>query len=257
MTTASGDATVHPAAVRGSTDVPAPLVSIWHWFSGDQAIAAATLSRLCADLEADPPGPSDEEESRGLMWSEAAQRQHRSFAIASIMSSVGFIETSMNELFASAHHDNLQVGGDLQSGQRHVLVQTAGMVENNRLLDRFQLALYLLGRPPFDRGTQPFQDAQLLVHLRNELVHYKPRWRAGGDESAQTVNESWLTKGLETKHLSPNPFTGAGNPFFPDKCLGHGCTAWAFRTALAFCDVFFTKIGVRPIHDNLRSLLVP
>jgi hypothetical protein len=231
-------------------------VSIWHWFSTDQAIAAATLSRLCADLEADPPDPSDEENSRGFTWSEAAQR-HRSFAIASIMASVGFMETCINELVASARHDNLEVGGDLPSGQRLVLVETAEIVENIRLLDRFQLALYLLGRTPFDRGAQPFQDAQLLVQLRNALVHYKPRWRAGGDESAQTVSESGLTKSLAAKDLSPNPFTSAGNPFFPDKCLGHGCTAWAFRTAVEFCDVFFSRIGVRPIYDNLRSLLVP
>jgi hypothetical protein len=27
-----------------------------------------------------------------------------------------------------------------------------------------------------DRGTQPWQDADLLVRLRNELVHYKSKW---------------------------------------------------------------------------------
>jgi len=232
-------------------------LSVWHWFSHDQAIAAADFSRKCGALETKVRRGGDYDASRGLPWSEEAQREHRSYAVASILSSVAFLEASLNELFASARHTNLEVGGQLPDSERQALVGTADMLANNRLLERFQFVLILLHRGPFDPGAQPYQDAQLLVHLRNELVHYKPRWRAGGDDAASAVDESRLAKGLASKRFSLNPLMGKRNPFFPDKCLGHGCTKWAWTAALTFADVFFARLGVKPVHDGIRQFLSP
>jgi hypothetical protein len=99
---------------------------------------------------------------------------------------------------------------------------------------------YLLDRTPFDRGAQPYQDAQALVNLRNELVHYKPQFRTGASEEPVEVAK-WI-KGLADKRFSVNPFTGDQNPFFPDRCLSHGCTVWAWNAALMFCDEFSTEL---------------
>ena len=38
--------------------------------------------------------------------------------------------------------------------------------------------------------------------------------------------------------------TGSGNPFFPDHCLGHGCTEWAHQTAKALVDQFAASLGL-------------
>jgi len=184
--------------------------------------------------------------------------EHRSFAVAAILASVAFLEAAVNELFASASAPNLEVGGGrggLTANERETLVDVNDALANNRTLERCQLVLHLLGRQPFDRGTAPFQDVDLLVKLRNSLVHYKPEWRAGGIEGGQSAADSKLAKGLQTKHFSHNPFTGAGNPFFPDKCLGHGCAAWVWKAALAFADEFFHRLGVTPVYDGIRAQL--
>jgi hypothetical protein len=230
-------------------------IDIWHWFSLDQAISATTLSRKAGELEANPRLPSEAEKARGLKWSEDDQREHRSYVTASILSSVTFLEASINELFASARYDNLEVGGKLSQPERDHLTGAAEMLANNRLLDRFQLALYLLDRTPFDRGAQPYQDAQALVNLRNELVHYKPQFRTGASEEPVEVAK-WI-KGLADKRFSVNPFTGDQNPFFPDRCLSHGCTVWAWNAALMFCDEFFNRVGVKAVYDSQRQTLIP
>lgn len=226
-------------------------VSVWHWFSLDQAIAATTFSRKCGELETNPQPPSAADQGAGLKWSTDDQREHRSYATSSILSSVTFLEASINELYASAGYPNLEVGGKLSPGERRRLAGVADLIANNRFLDRFQITLHLLGRQGFDQGAQPYQDAKMLVSLRNELVHYKPRFRSGGQDDDL---EKWM-KALASKHFSLNPFTGDGNPFFPDKCLSHGCTVWAWNAALAFADDFFSRLGVKPAYDGNRASL--
>jgi hypothetical protein len=165
------------------------------------------------------------------------------------------MEASINELFASASYPDLEVGGNLMASERDRLTGAAEMISNNRLLDRFQLALYLLDRKAFDPGTdQSFQDARTLISLRNALVHYKPRFR----EVTSEFNDStkWIIA-LYQKHFSLNPFTSSGNSFFPDKCLSYGCTVWAWNVALSFADDFFARVGVQPVHDPMRRPLTP
>lgn len=224
-------------------------VSVWHWYSLDQAAAAITFVRRCADLERHPPAPTEEERQR-LGWSEGASREHRAAAVAAITSCVAFLEASINELYASAAHSNLQLGGRLNDVHRATLVETGEMLARNALLDRYQLTLHLLGSAPFDTGTQPFQDARLVVQLRNELVHYSPRWRTTGDERK-------FERALQSKNFALNPFTGEGNPFFPDKALGHGCADWAWATVVGFADTFFDRIGIEPVHRSFLAALQP
>jgi hypothetical protein len=65
--------------------------------------------------------------------------------------------------------------------------------------------------------------------------------------------EKKLWQRLEQMQRSENPFTNQGNPFFPDRCLSHGYTVWAWETALAFCDEFFQRLGVKPPYDGTRA----
>jgi hypothetical protein len=230
-------------------------VAVWHWYSTDLAVAAVTFARRCADLEAQVAPAFKLKASRDAAWPESVVREHRSCAIASVLASVAFLEASLNELFASAEHPNLEVGGNLPVDDRRRLVATRDMVQVNRFIERFQLTLHLLNRSAFDPGSQPLQDAQLLVRLRNELTHYKPIWRPAGDDAMNPTDT--LSKGLRSKGFALNPLTGPGNPYFPDQCLGYGCTWWAWTAALAFADAFFDRIGVEPVHDQFRGLFEP
>ena len=245
---------IRGVAAQVTVGAPPGTISIWHWYSRDQAIAATTFSRKCGELEANPQ-PSDDDLAAGLSWSPEDQREHRSYVTASILSSVAFLEASINELYGSASDPAIkEVGGALTEAERNLLADVADFIERDRTLARFQLTLHLLGKEPFDRGAQPYQDANTLVKLRNELVHYKPRRRSGDDTF--TESDKWLNP-LSQKQFALNPFSGGANPFFPDKCLSHGCTVWAWETALAFADAFFVRLGVQPVYDRERNLLTP
>jgi hypothetical protein len=77
-------------------------VQTWHWFSQDQAIAAATFARKSGDLEANAKTPSDDERARDSNWSAQDQQEHRSYVTASILSSVTF--------FGSRHQRVVRIG---------------------------------------------------------------------------------------------------------------------------------------------------
>ena len=229
-------------------------VAIWHWFSHDQALTATQLSRRSGELEGLATSLSDEERATGARWAERYRPEHRACAIASIVASVGFVEASLNELYASANRNELEVGGGrggLSQEQRDALIDVADLISRNSLLDKYQLTLRLLNFTPFVRGQAPFQDAQTLVFLRNRLVHYEPKFRAAGGGVDPDELRTWQR--LAMKRRPENPFTNPGNPFFPDRCLSHGYTTWAWETALTFCDEFFARIGIEPPYGPTRA----
>lgn len=43
------------------------------------------------------------------------------------------------------------------------------------VLDKYQMALVFAHKPKLDTGLNPYQDAALLVMLRNKLVHFLPK----------------------------------------------------------------------------------
>lgn len=238
----------NPDAASGTVESAA-----WPWYSVDQYHAANFFSRKSAELEEqDPPAarvvgglnldpfPSDDHHS------------HRSYVMATILSSVTFLEASLNELLASVGDDSLPVGGgrgSLTSTERQTLMTVRGMIENNRFLDRFQLVLYSLGREPFDRGSPPYQDADRLVKLRNLLVHAKPGWTP---YPARDDSQESLAQLAKERHFRRHPFARDRSPFFPDLLLGADCANWARDTAFEFADDFFLRLGVKPAY-RLKS----
>jgi len=113
------------------------------------------------------------------------------------------------------------------------------------LLDKYQIALAFLRKQQFEPGQHLYQDAALLVRLRNELVHYKPK-SLGGDA------EHTLARQLAGKFNDNALMSGSGNPWFPDKCLGHGCAEWSIRSAAAFANEFFGQIRVQANYQRVQ-----
>ncbi|MGW0944522.1 hypothetical protein ACWD4O_18535 [Streptomyces sp. NPDC002623] len=221
----------------------------WHWYSKDHARAATLFSRKCRELEETLETSSPDKEA-----------EHRSYAAAAILASVAFMEASLNELLASADHENLGVGGalgGLPQDERQALtaLKKAWGRSGPSTLDRLQLVLHLLRREPFKRGASPFQEAQLVVSLRNDLVHYPAEWRVGVGATEEEARKGLAAK-LKGK-FPENPFMPKQNPYFPDRCLGHGCTAWAWKSIFELMEKFFEQVGVTPIFDDVRGQLNP
>ncbi len=61
---------------------------------------------------------------------------------------------------------------------------------------------------------------------------------------------------LLKNRFAENPFAPKNLPFFPDRCLGHGCAEWAVTTSLSFTDRFFKNLDLPAPYDGIKNELL-
>ena len=213
------------------------------YLAGTELQGAAHFGALAEQVEKSHQAPTPQ----------ARFTQHRVYVIGAVMLAVGSLEGTINELLGDAAEHPGGRAAQLPDGVRERLscASTLDSVDRAAVLDKYQVALLVAGKSGFDPGQQPYQDAALLVRLRNALVHYRPEW---------TVTIGWekevekLEKQLRGK-FQVNPLTGAGNPFFPDRCLGSGCAKWSATTAATYLNHFHERIGLPSPHSPIEGWL--
>jgi hypothetical protein len=210
-------------------------VTTRHYVAGQHLWSARHHARLCKELESENTDKT------------AFDIQHRAYAVGAVLSAVVFLEALVNETFQDAadgqpsrivplDHHCIALMGEFwnasEAGGRYV-----------GILDKYQMALLFADRPRLDPGAGPYQDAKLLIAIRNRLIHFRP-----ASKSEETKEELQL-KGK----FAPNALMASmGNPWFPDKCLGAGCAQWSWKTSLALTDEWTSRLGIpRPYQaDN-------
>lgn len=169
--------------------------------------------------------------------------KHRAYVISAIISSVAYLEASINEVFKNAADKKDHYFKDIDDLNRNLLKELwigededrASAVEKSGIIAKYQVALTCLGRKRFNPGESPCQKAILAVKLRNALVHAKP---------VDSTDKPEIEGQLRGEQFAPNPLAGENHPFFPDMCLGHGCAAWALRACRAFVEEFCDRTGL-------------
>ncbi len=217
-----------------------------HYLSVAHLSAAALFASQCRALEATAgTTPFDSPE----------RRQHNALAVATVLMSAAFLEATVNELFADCAEapPRPRVNAIASKG----LLGRMWMREVPRtaaysILEKYEIALELNASPSMDRGAWPYQDVKLLIELRNALIHFEPETIAVS-EGTQPLRVHKFEKRLKGK-FEENPLTGPGNPFYPDKLLGAGCAEWSVRSAVAFADDFFEKLGIDATYELARSI---
>jgi hypothetical protein len=211
------------------------------YFSRYHIWAAAYFARASGDIE------KDRESGFHL--------DHRAFVTGAIIESVSFLEAAINELFTDAAENRHTPAwtGALSAGVLKQLGSMWEFVSNKPILDKYQTALVLAGKKAYDRGAAPYQDVALLIQLRNRLVHFRPESLTAGVPSDPTEIHP-VGKRLQRKFPPNRLMEHAGNPYFPDKCLGHGAATWAVGSSLKFADDFFlSRMGVTPNYYHIRA----
>jgi hypothetical protein len=178
--------------------------------------------------------------------------EHHALVLTAILSAANFLEAMINELYQDAHDDH-GISGDgyiapLPAETRTALAALwAGTAEGSKLssLEKYQLLMISAGRKPLDRGAQPYQDAALVVRLRNTIAHYQPR-------SVGAYESSPLEDQLRGKFPENRLMAGSGNAWWPSHALGHGCATWAWKSALALADAVVDAVGVTPNYRRHR-----
>lgn len=185
--------------------------------------AAALFARLCWAEEKNPTSVTD-------------RVGQRSFAIGSVVCAAAFLEAAVNELYLAAIDRDQQVFQNVDKTISELLAKFWPEVRSKSALLKYQTALILARVGSLDEGQRPFQDAASLFALRNALMHFKPEWDTELDEHFR------LEQRLKGK-FAESPFAAHGDAFFPKRCLGHGCAAWAVETAKVFYDVVMKQAG--------------
>lgn len=216
--------------------------------------AAALFCRL---------GYAIEQEYRGVpsVPPEALLR-HEAFMLNAVLSSVAFLESAINDLYADATD-----GAYFFADEEHeaLLRRISERWQNERnfdrapVLTRYQKILALAGKPAFVEGDRAFDHVRDIIEIRNHLTHYRREWveiRVTGAprETEETTAEKFERRLRKT--FAVNPFAPKSLPFFPDQCLGHGCAEWAVVNSIIFTDAFFRRLDLPAPYEGVRGELM-
>lgn len=224
-------------------------ISMRPYFSITHINSAALLTKCAFEIEKEHDGT----------FSQDVTSKHFAFVTGGILFSVFALEACINEFFSDSAERQSHTSNKLDSETVHIIShlwkEGVPRTATFSILKKFQIALALCKKTQFDPGSQPFQDASLLIGLRNALVHYEPEFIKFEDSDDYTERDIHkFEKQLKGK-FDLNPLAGKGNPFYPYKCLGHGCAEWAVKTCAMFIREFIVKIEVGRLdpYDNLKT----
>ena len=194
-------------------------------------ISAHNFAESAAEIELEDPGetPTDEK------W------RYRAYVTAAVLSSAGFLEASINELYLELQ----KVTNSEDSHLRHelaLLVSAWPQIVTSPVLQKYQIALSVTDADPYNEDVTPFAEAECLVRLKSALLSYSPDWDDA--RGRHHVLEERLKDAFP-----PSPLVSASRPWFPDRVLGAGCAKWAVKCVQVFTNDFYKRMALpgRPL----------
>jgi hypothetical protein len=183
---------------------------------------------------------------------EEMRAEHLSYVSSAVMQSVAALEAEISEVILHGPGHHLGSNG-LDVAARDFLRPLVDLVDKQPTIKRYEIVLHLLKKPAIDRGGQIYENADLLIRLRNELIHYKSQW---GPEMDQLKLFNRLQRlGLEKpSFVSPEPQTN----FFPHRCMSASLASWSVMAAVAYINDFYKNLGIKsPLKPYADRLIVP
>lgn len=197
-------------------------------------MAAARFSRLCGVVQSANAG-----KPLGDFYDEQT-----ACVSATIMLAVASMESNINEHL----EDSNVLLPELSPGARN---EVCNLLSKATILDKYTRILVLKELPPFDKGRPTYQNAALLIAVRNELVHFHPEWHDSQDRHEK------LGRAL-TGRFALSPFmTEDTAVMFPQRIISHGCTQWAVKSALALMEDFAKRVSLPSRFLNHGKHLSP
>jgi hypothetical protein len=203
------------------------------------------------------------EENKQVLQKNEIINDYKSFSISSIILSIAFFESTINEFFDdisnNVHLENInnqkKVINDeyirsVQYFKGEKILEKPGI----RMYEKYNIALVLAGISPISKDERISRELKDLVDLRNELVHAKSEW-VWLDNHEKLQKSKTVAFENKFKHkFNLNPFVIDG-PFFPNRCIGLGCARWAISTVIDYSDEFFKRMGLMPRYEYLKPEL--
>ena len=167
--------------------------------------------------------------------------QHRAYATGCVLSTIAFLETSINELYLEAVEKITAPLVGLRPEALPLLAEFWEHIDRTPILHKYQTALIIGGVPIIPKGDALYQNAESIIKLRDALVHYKPEWN--DEQGAHQKLEDRLAG-----HFLPNRYSDPKSLWFPDRCLGSGCSHFCIEVAETFSKRFCTDLRIPERH---------
>ena len=174
--------------------------------------------------------------------SEEIRAQHFAYVTGGILSAAYYLEMYIDEILAGMADGKLNL---IPGDRRGSVPAMLSVVNHFATLKRYRVLLELAGKEDVTPADTAYRSAETVIILRNALVHNgtrslrRPRSRAIADD----VN---TTLALRLGSPFANPFASAAAPFFPDRCLCHGCAEFAVRA----CEEFVEEVDKKMNEDD-------
>lgn len=194
---------------------------------------------------------------------QSARDEHMIYSSNAVLASVSFLETNINEFFCDIR-DGWHGFKDVISPENLAAMRKMWDLEVPRtasysIVNKYNIALVLAQKEPFDKGGALYRDVFNIIRLRNALIHYEPEVVDIWDTDVKPLPKSSINHKWERtlkKTFKPSPFYPDGHIYFPQRCIGYGCAIWSLRNAVMFADQFYEKIGMKPSYEHFRDSLV-
>jgi hypothetical protein len=220
------------------------------YFSVPYLCGAAMFAREAYKTESTYDGTSDGE----------LALTHRARVVSAITSSAAALEAMINEAFEDAAEADGSCVATVPADTRAMMAALWDRgIPGAAILDKFDIAHLVITGGGLDKSHNRWGNVLWVVRLRNNFIHFKPSWQTHNTINAPATPVP--SKGFERYEralkgrFAENQICGAGNPYYPDKLLGHGCAEWSIKSVLDFADHFWQSIGVVPVYDSYRHLL--
>ena len=200
----------------------------------------AIFARRAHEIEADADASVSEE----------LRSEHGAYVVGAVTQAAAALEAEISEVLIHGPGHHLGSNG-VDASARDFLLPLAGTIDGEPTLRRYDLVLHCLRKPPFDRGAYPYQVADLLTRLRNELIHYKSKW-------GEQMDGVKVFSRLEQLGFDKPAFMSPHANFFPHRCLSASLASWSVTTGVEFINAFYHNLTIAsPLIAYATDLAVP
>jgi hypothetical protein len=232
------------AAIMGT-----PTVTVRSYLTSQHLWTARREAWLCRRREDELVGTND----ANVFY------RHHSHAITAVLSAVAFLEAFIKAIWQDAadskpgQHTPYTDGipDDAMATMRKQWNGTE-QVEGISLLTKFEVALVCARQEPMNTDAEPYQSVDVLIPLRNNLVHFKPQSHPTEQNDIKKLVRQILEKTTQARKNRER----IGQQGFPNIALRAECADWACKSTIAFAREWHARMGLTHDFDAtyLKSL---
>jgi len=218
-------------------------ISMRHYMSISHLSAVQLFAEKCRAIEDSPDSDYYQ-----------IHKEQLSYSISAVIMAAAFLEATINEFYCDS---TCSIGATRLPDAIHrdllAKLWSRGIprTASYSITEKYDIALEMLGKPPFNTNANPFQDVKLLVDLRNTLIHYEPE-TVSSDPEIDSKKIKKLHARFRDK-FAINKIAPPGALFYPDKMLGAGCANWAKTSVITYADAFFNSLELERPYSSLLN----